>query len=178
MGGVCVDALNPAGCPSADTILATGADGVRLVAFDDDRFFTYARDLAVSMRVAVVLARESFDDDDFGGWTTYYADRVTPYYWILGNEPDAGLLPVESPSSWKMRPAEYAAFWNACAYSLLQIQPQARLVVAGLVSGQPSYAYEVATLLDPAPYAYDIHPYGRDSESARELLHMYQEALG
>lgn len=50
-------ALNVAGCPSADILLAAGADGTRIVAFDDPLFFAYAGDLLVSMKVAVVLAR-------------------------------------------------------------------------------------------------------------------------
>lgn len=178
MSGICVDALNPSGCPSADALFAAGADGVRMVAFSDDQFFTYCADLAVSMRVIVVLARESFDTDDWAGMGSYYAERCMPWAFCLGNESDAYLLAEPSPSSWKMRPAEYAHFWHEAAHGILGRQPAARLIVAGLVSGQPSYAYEVSTLLDPLPYGYDIHPYGKSAEETRELLRLYQEALG
>lgn len=170
--------MNASGRPSADALFAAGADGIRIVAFDDPAFFAYAGDLGVSLTVAVVLARESFPTDDYAGMATFYAERCQPDYWILGNECDAYLLAEPSPSSWKMRPTEYAHFWAEAARGIRARQPDAKLLVAGLVSGQPSYAYEVSTLLDPAPHGYDIHPYGKSAEETRELLRLYQEAIG
>lgn len=178
MSGICVDALNPAGCPTADELRAAGADGVRLVAFADYRFVGYANELDdAGLTVAVVIARESCADDDFGGWASYYAERVWPTYWVLGNEMDAYLLPAESPSSWTMRPAEYGAFWRVTAGAIRARQASASLIVGGLVSGQPWWASGVKPLLVPAPDGWDIHPYGKDASETAALLHLYQEAL-
>jgi hypothetical protein len=176
VSGICVDALNPAGCPSAEALIAAGADGARLVAFDEPRFFEYATALLdASLTVSVVIARESCADDDFGGWASFYSSRIAPTYWVLGNEADAYLLaPAESPSSWSMTPPEYAAFWHAAAPPILANYPGAKLVVGGLVSGQPSYLDELLPLLNPPPYAIDIHPYGRDAASADDLFSLYR----
>ena len=128
--------MNDLGCPSADELFAAGADGVRMVGFSDERFFRYCADLAVSIRVIVVLARESFDTDDWAGMGSYYAERCTPWAFCLGNEPDAGWLDASSDSSWKMTSTEYATFWHEAARGILARQPDARLLTAGLVSGQ------------------------------------------
>lgn len=175
MSYICCDALNIAGRPSPFDLWDAGTDGVRLVAFDNGAFIDYHGHLRASdLETAVVIARESCANDDFGGWASFYAEHIAPTYWVLGNEMDAYLLEAESPSSWKMRPEEYAAFWHATAVPILQRQPDALLVVGGLVSGQPSYLEETFPLLDPRPYAVDVHPYGRDAASAEDLLWMYR----
>lgn len=179
MSGVCADALNAGGAPSPGEIRAAGADGVRLVALDDDRFFAYAEELlADGLKLAVVLARESFTTADYAGMAAFYSERVWPTYVCLGNEPDAYLLPEPSPSSWSMRPAEYARFWHAAAWTWRSRQPETPLLVAGLVSGQPWWARGLKPLLDPAPDGWDVHPYSKDVDGARELLQAYQDALG
>ena len=168
-----IAAIHPAA--RADELRAAGATGVRIVAFDDERFFTYAHALLeAGLEVAIVIARESCADDDFGGWASFYAQRIRATAWIPGNEEDAYLLAAPSPPSWKMTPAEYAAFWDACAYAIRAVQPDAHVVVGGLVSGQPSYLDELLPLLDPVPYAVDIHPYGRDAAGADDLFAMYR----
>jgi hypothetical protein len=178
MSGICVDALNAAGCPPADTLFEAGADGVRLVAFDSPEFFAYAGDLlAAGLTVAVVLARESFGDDDYAGWASFYAERIAPTYWIIGNEMDAYLLPEPSPSSWKMTPQEYADFWFLAGTMIRERQPDAKLVIGGLVAGQPSYLDEVLPLLDPPPWGVDVHPYGKSAGEAGELFDLYRTTV-
>lgn len=177
--GVCLDALNAWGHPTPGALRMAGADGGRLVAFDDQQFPTYHNTLHnAGLTTAVVLARESCANNDYGGWASFYAQQVTPTYWVLGNEPDAYILPEPSPSSWAMRPAEYAAFWATTASAILAHQPAARLIVGGLVSGQVWWAANLRPLLAPQPYGWDIHPYSKTAEEARSLLLAYQDVLG
>lgn len=176
MSGICVDALNPAGCPSADTLFVSGADGGRIVAFDSPLFFAYAGDLLMAdLTVAVVLARESFPTEDYGGMAAFYAERCSPTLWVCGNEMDAGRLPEPSPSSWKMEPQEFADFWLLTATVIKERQPDAKILIGGLVSGDVSYLDELLGILPPpAPYGADIHPYSKGPAEAGELLDMYR----
>jgi hypothetical protein len=175
VSGVALDALNPAGCPEPAELVAIGADLARLVAFDDDRFFRYAEQLRQGgIAVAVVLARESFGNEDYGGYAAFYAERITPDLIVFGNEPDGYLL-GESPSSWPMDPPTYASFWGQAAGAWKERQPEARCVIAGLVSGQPSYLDELLTILPPpVPAAVDLHPYNKGAADAAALLDLYR----
>lgn len=178
MSWLAVDALNSGGCPSPDEIAEAGASGIRLVAFDNPDFFAYAEKcLGWGLEVGVVLARESFPTDDFAGFAAFYAERLTPTLWSCGNEMDAYLLGEASPSSWKLRPAEYAyGLWHPVAHTIRDRQPEAKVVVGGLVSGQPWWASGLKPLLDPAPWGWDAHPYGKPAAEAEALLQLYSEA--
>jgi hypothetical protein len=170
--------MNPAGAPSIEELRASGADGARNVAFNNDQFFGYQRMLErQGMTTAVVLARESFPDGDYQSWAGWYAARCTPTYWILGNEPDAYILGVPSPSSWSMDPLQYADFWHQAALGICQVQLDAVLCVAGLVSGSVTWLEGVLPYLNPGPDAVDIHPYAKTTAEARGLLRAYRGVL-
>jgi len=176
--GICCDALNSAGAPTVTELHAAGADGVRLVAFNTDQFFSYQRMLERhGLTTAVVLARESFPDDDYQSWAGWYVARCTPTYWILGNEPDAYLLPEPSPSSWSMQPLEFADFWHQAALGICQVQLDAVLCVAGLVSGAAWWAENLKPLLNPEPDCWSVHPYSKGPDEARALLRAYKAVL-
>ena len=121
------------------------------------------------------IARESCATTDYGA-EPFYAERIQPTLWSLGNEPDV-LLP-DAVSSWSMRPQEYARFWAQTAPAILARQPDAKLIVGGLVAGQPWWASGIKPLLDPLPWAWDAHPYGKDATEAAALLQAYKEATG
>lgn len=171
MGGVCVDALNPAGAPSPYELFASGADGGRLVAFDDGTFYSYFDALARTGAVtALVFARETFGDGDRTAIAREIAHRCPATYYVLGNESDAYLLPEPSPSSWSQTPEEFTAFWYEVGWAIHMVRPDAKLIVGGLVSGNQDWINEVLPWLDPEPYGLDVHPYAKDADAARELL--------
>lgn len=177
MVGCCLDALNPAGAPDPAVLVEHGIDGGRLVAFRDPAFYAYHDTLSRSgLKTAVVLARETFGDDDYAAVARELAGWCSPTYWVLGNEGDAYRLPVPSPSSWSMTPPEYAGFWTVTATAILDVQPDAKLLIGGLVSGDPTYLGELLPL-DPAPYGADVHPYSKGPDDAQNLLDAYAEIL-
>jgi hypothetical protein len=167
-----------AGVPPLTRSRRPGADGIRLVAFDNPDFFAYAEKcLGWGLEVGVVLARESFPTTDYAGFAAFYAERLVPTLWCVGNEMDSYLNQGPSDSSWSMRPAEYASgLWHPVATTILDRQPEAKLVVGGLVSGQPWWASGLKPLLDPAPWGWDAHPYGKPAAEAEALLQLYKEA--
>lgn len=177
MKGIVCDALNPGGAPTPAELRAIGADGARLVAFDDDRFYAYHDTIkAAGLWTAVVLARETFGDAGYNRVSERLAARCEPTWWLVGNEADAGLLPVPSPSSWAMEPSEYVIFWRIVAWQIRQVQPDAQLVIAGQVSGQLTWLEEALPLIE-RPTALDAHPYGKSVAEARALIRSYK-ALG
>lgn len=169
-----LDPLNPHGAPTLEELQQAGVGGGRHVARNDGAFYGYQDRLEqAGLTSCVVLARESFPNNDARFWTDQYSAQCHPTYWQIGNEPDAGLLPAPSPSSWSMTHAEYAWLWRECARAILANQPDARLITAGLVSGQPSWAAGLKPLLTPTPYAWGVHPYGKAAAAARTLLWAY-----
>ena len=185
MHGVCLDALFPPARPEPRDLAFTGLDGARLVARHDRRFYRYADELHDSgFEVAAALARESFNTSNYD--SAAVRREVVQYaralgesvdYWIIGNEMDAGLLPKESPSSWKMTPTEYARFFDRCVDGILSVDPAALIVLGGLVSGQPAALGEYLAALGSTRqwvHGYDVHPYAKRLVAAAELLEAYQ----
>lgn len=179
--GCCLDSLFAPARPEPRELAMLGLDGARLVARHDRRFYSYVQRLHVAgFDVAAVLARESFNTTNYRKEAAQYARGLRdwqPEIYVIGNEEDAGLLPEESPSSWKMEPAEYGAFFAACADGIRSVDPAALLIMGGLVSGQPSALHDYLAALGPWRqwlHGYDVHPYTRDASSASDLLSAYR----
>ncbi|MEA2640397.1 MAG: hypothetical protein QOF51_1791 [Chloroflexota bacterium] len=182
--GVCLDALNPAGCPDP---AAYPFGWARLVAFDDPRFYAYAAQLdRAGVRLAYVLARESFGagessspagETDYAAVTHQIALRAPwPALWVVGNEMDA---PPGSAASWSMDVTEYGALWHACAGAIRRIGPLATVVVGGMVSGQVDAARRyvaAARATGIAPSGVDVHPYGGTATGTAAFLLTIHEA--
>jgi hypothetical protein len=93
---------------------------------------------------------------------------------------DAWALGADSPASWTMTPAEYAELWGICEETITGRLFGAKLIIGGLVSGQPSLAPEYVRAVKRIgghPSAIDVHPYARDAESAAGLLFAYHALL-
>ncbi len=173
-GGICLDCLRPDGAPSIEQLRDLGVSLVRMQARHDDQMWRYHNDCKnAGLETVVVLDSEAYASD-----IDEHALHVRPSYWVISNEMDAYLLDAESGSSWSMTPAEYSELWHESAGIILARQPEATLVVGGLVSGQTWWADNLKPLLDPEPWAWDIHPYGKDVELARTLLRIYGAVLG
>lgn len=185
--GVVLDALNPAGCPDPRLLAMCGLNGGRLVAFRDQRFVDYQHTLegagagagaGAGFETAVVLAGESFTGaaDDL----SFYASAIHPTVWVIGNEQDAWMLGVESPSSWSMLPAEYGVLFARCATTILAVQPAARLVLGGFVAGQPTALGDYLKAIRQTGYTgpihgFDLHPYGKSAAEAVDLFAQYDQ---
>jgi hypothetical protein len=124
---------------------------------------------------ALVLARESMGDNpaDWGRLAKEYVRACRPTALILGNEMDAYLLPVPSPSSWSMQPQEYREFVQEVLKALEEVRPRPLMIGGGCVSGQPDWWVDVNPRglgLD----GIDVHPYGKDPEDTRTLMRLYK----
>ena len=126
------------------------------------------------IETGLVLALESMGDDP-AAWperAREYVRTCRPTALIIGNEMDAYVLGVPSPSSWSLRPDEYRNLVGRVIAGLEGVWPRPILVGGGSVSGQPTWWDDV----DPRGIglqAIDIHPYGKDPEEARMLLRLY-----
>jgi hypothetical protein len=135
------------------------------------------------LTVAVVLARESFGTPypaNIAAVCDDLARNSAPDLVVIGNEMDAWALGADSPASWTMTPAEYAELWGICEETITGRLFGAKLVIGGLVSGQPSLAPEYVRAVKRIgghPSAIDVHPYARDSDSAAHLLYAYHALL-
>src|SRR5579871_1572966 len=177
--GVCLDALNPTGRPEAGGYPFAWA---RLAASTASAFLLYSASLeAAGVDLAIVLDQNLYQGTgEYLPRTAAIAAALRPRMWVVGNEMDAGLLPEPSPSSWAMGAVEYADLFLAASAAIRAVDPAARIVMGGFVSGQPDA---------PAPYlsairarggrvdGIDVHPYGKDAAGAAVLLAAYR-ALG
>lgn len=179
--GVCLDALNPNGCPEPSTYPFAWA---RLVAYEDDAFYEYCGLLqSAGIKVALVLARETFAGQAYGPVAARLAARIKAELWVVGNEMDAGLLenadgsPAYSPASWELTPDEYADLFIDCARAIRYADPTAIVILGGFVAGQPEAA---ALYAEPIQHrgmkidGLDIHPYGKVDNAAAELVDDYR----
>jgi hypothetical protein len=176
--GVVVDPLNVHGRPDPDRL--TAYEWVRVTAFDSDILYTYCQRLhEYGIKYAAVVVRETF-----GAWPPSrevmerIARRMSPTLWVIGNEFDAGVLPEESPSSWVQTPEEFEAMYGLVCRAIHHVSPRARCVLGGSVSGQPGVwlKYVEAVERSGLPIdGYDVHPYNKTAEEARDLLAQYQK---
>lgn len=179
-GGLCLDALNEAGCPLPLDLEVLGVAGARIQARDDDRFFSYAGTLETAgIQLAIVFDTDSIPDDRLEHWGAAFAvARPASTLFVLGNEMDAGHLTEKSDSSGIMSPEEYAAYWHHLAIGISSVNPEAKLIVGGLVSGQVWWAMNLQPHLDPVPDGWDVHAYGKGPIEARGLYNDYRRELG
>jgi hypothetical protein len=133
----------------------SGAGSIRTVALPDvDRRPYFERCREHGLSILLVLARESFQDRPrppiLREYRRRYGDLVA---WVQpGNEVDLW----GSESSWAMEPADYMGL----VYQCRDHWPDARLIGAGLASGNPDWLHQVEPIL-PLLSACCPHPYGR-----------------
>lgn len=160
MRGIAVDALNSLNRPTVRQLRAIGADGVRLVYFDDPAWLAYYKAVRkAGLSVAVVLTGESFGED-YAETAERYVEAVgsdPPVLTLLLNEPNA---PAGSASSWVLGAGAAARIWDSVAPVILRdVGP----VYLGGILG-PIADPAVASWLDrflsavmTAPSGIDIH---------------------
>lgn len=178
--GVCADSQHDAGRADPGLLLELGMGFVRLVAFKNQAFLDYYTALRrYGIQVAAVLGRESFSEQpDYEAEARDYATWLAadpPAWWVCGNEMDAYVLAEPSPSSWSMEPAVYSYVAHQMIAGIRSVLPDARICVGGLVSGQADWLHWGVTLGGQFD-AIDVHPYGKDADEARALLHAYRNA--
>ncbi len=173
--GVCVDAMNPFGGPKPADL--GQLQWVRQVAFPGPTVAEYFFQLHMAgFDTALVLGLESLGEDQ-SQWASLargYVRTCRPSVVVVGNEMDAYLLGVPSPSSWSLRPPRYRQLVGEVMKGLNQVHPRPLVIGGGSVSGQPSWWQNV----DPAGLGLDgidVHPYGKDPAEARQLLRLYKQ---
>ncbi len=152
--GLCnVDPLNPDGAPFANTLIAAGFRGVRLVSRPSVAPYVQRMQDAGLMVLAVVTEQS-------GG----YLCPADVYQ--VGNEPDV------AGTGDSMSAADYVVHWNLYR----ETYPDVIMIGAGLASGQTSYwqAVQAAGGLKGAA-GFAVHPYARTALSAAGLLKAYQK---
>lgn len=177
MSGVCIDVNHSAGTPTPS--LLAPFHWARQVAFPNPTVANACRAIQTQgHELALVIAAESFPG---GNPSTAvmgaHAAGYRPELWIIGNEMDAGALSAESVSSWTLDPARYAEVWRLCALEILPVQPQAKLIIGGFVAGQPALLGDYLTAVRAVggtPFGYDVHPYGKGTVEAQQLLAGYR----
>ena len=169
-GGVCLDALNPSGRPAPSELLALGCSLVRMQARFDEQMYRYHDDCRrAGFQTAVVLDRDAYPNIE------EHALTIAPTYWVIGNEMDAYLLPEPSPSSWSMTPDEYVILFTSTRRTILKRQPEALLIIGGLVSGQAWWLDECGDL---GAAGIDVHPYSKSASEAEQLIVEYESLYG
>ena len=179
-GGICLDALNPAGRPDVGALAELGVDGVRVQARNESDFWDYALGVATAgLHLSIVLDTDAWPDDDLEHWAAVYAAGFPDgTVYAVANEMDANLLAEKSEASGIMSQEAYAEHWHRVVPAIRAVNPNLICIVGGLVSGQPSWAAELAPMLDPAPDGWDIHAYAKSPSEAGHLYRLYKEALG
>lgn len=176
MPGVVLDPLNPYGCPDPTTLL--GFDWVRITASDSQVLYRYHQVLQdQGIKTAAVIVKETFSHGSPDPTVIErIARRMKPNLWIIGNEFDAGVLPAHSPSSWVQSPEEYTSLFGLVSRALRRVDPNARTVLGGSVSGQPEEWLKYVWAVERSGYridGYDVHPYAKDFREACWLLADY-----
>jgi hypothetical protein len=135
-----------------------GSKSARCVAYPDFDLTAWLRECQrLRLETILILGSESIGHDEsrWAGAITDFRRRYggLPTYWQIGNEPDA--RPNEQ-SSWNMSPSQYNRLLRTAR---IELGPEARLLTAGLVSGNPSWLNTVE-LQHVNGVAY--HPYGKN----------------
>ena len=175
--GVNLDPTNPGGRPPVRELGELG--WARVIARPGPQLTVVANYMhrlhQAGVQTGLVLARESFTGSsaEWGIQAGWYVQICRPTALIIGNEMDADLLGVESPSSWVMEPGAYNMLVDSIlVYVKDWIYPQPLLIIGGQVAGQPS---EWLTGVDIGAFdGVDIHPYGKGPQEMAELLSAYQ----
>lgn len=149
------------GSPPDELIESDFDGGVRFVA-RPELWPAVGHFLNMGRHVALVLARESGDPEQYAEWGTaeWMHDKL---HWIVGNEPDG-----EGEASWIMSPREYRALWirSRCL--------KGERWIAGMCSGDVARA---AKYLQADATGLTVHIYGLSAEQAAAKVAEYA-ALG
>jgi len=167
--GACLDGDNPAGSPSP-SLYPFGL--ARTEARDAKDWYQYVSQLTYEgVALATVLDTESVPSlTTAGAISLAYAEQCASRFWIILNELD---IPETA-----MPPEEYARWWYVIGTAILTHDPNARLVVAGMASGDPSKAkpfIDAVLAVGPKPYALDVHLYPSAGDDVAGLLAGYAE---
>lgn len=185
MRGVCLDAQNiPYGCPSPKQLAefhAPPESGYRLVAFDTQQFYWYAKELTdYGHEIALVLTGQSFPEGVGSGDWDWYCERwatvMQPSVWILGNE-----FNVQHDATWPAGGDEvYVRFWNEAASAIRRADPNATLYLGGMFSEADTLGHldRIWRRLDPTPDGANIHPYQETLGEAEQLLTTIRRRYG
>ena len=188
--GLNIDPRNPQGDPTADKLHALGVDAVRFTYKDFStgsrpkravaRFYRQkvAALAQAQIGVLVVLTAESFPAQPaseaepsawdrfiqrFAGRAAKLAEALAPGRpaFQIWNAPDLTEQPDNSNST--LSPAVYGRLLNETCQAIKTVDPEIKVISAGLVSGQPDWLASVAQSVEgrfPAD-AIALHPYTR-----------------
>jgi hypothetical protein len=129
---VCCDALNSGARPTSLRLRHLGVTGVRLVARNHPDFYSYCKTLN-GLEIAVVLARESFEDENYTAMSTMYANAIRPALWLVGNEPNS-----TGDASWTMTNGEHEYMFNRCRAGIRQVDGTTPVYIGGML-GDPTW---------------------------------------